>query len=168
MWIATQERIQVLNAAKVRTDGDILQGTLVLIGSIGNIPGTIILLPFDLAGWRCHFDIHVRPAEFLNEIIHLLPSRVDSTYQGVSTFDHELVPTFSMILVVLMSHTSAGWNKVWQLMHLPFHGWVTDLDSTGGRLSIVELLEIKIVESTRVDSTLEMAPHLGHLAMAVL
>jgi hypothetical protein len=73
-----------------------------------------------------------------------------------------------MILVVLMSHTSAGWNKVWQFRHLPFQGWVTDLDSTGGRLSIVELVEIKIVESTRLDSTSEMAPHLGHLATAVL
>ncbi len=46
---------------------------LVLIGSIGDIPGTIILLPFHLAGWRRHFDIHVRPAEFLNEFVHLFP-----------------------------------------------------------------------------------------------
>ncbi len=87
---------------------------------------------------------------------------------GGLTNDHELEPTFSMILVVLMSHTSAGWNKVWQLRHLPFHGWVTDLDSTGGRLSIDVLAEINMVESIRLDSTSEMAPHLGHLAMPVL
>jgi hypothetical protein len=62
MGITAQKRIQVFDTAKIRTDGYILMSALVLIGSFGDIPWTIILLPFHLAGWRRHFNIHVRPA----------------------------------------------------------------------------------------------------------
>ena len=66
MGITAQERVQVLDAAEIGADGDILYGAFMHGGAFGGIPGTRVLLPGNLPGRGRQVDVHVGAFELVN------------------------------------------------------------------------------------------------------
>jgi hypothetical protein len=64
--VTTQKGIQILDAAKIRADGDILDGATMLLSLVGSIPRALGLLPLNQVGSGGQVNVHIGAAQFLD------------------------------------------------------------------------------------------------------